>query len=253
MKSWLMQSADLWRLLKQLRPYLGAGRVVLVAALAGSLVMVAFEGVGVGLVVPLLSLLLGGTNAVPMRPLQWLHAVFPNHSPAFYVGVCCVAIILAITAKNVSAYVSLLFASRLKRRVTTSLRAALFDRLQRADLDLFDQRPGGEIANIFLVETYRTTIAIEASVAFAQRAGIALFYVGALFYISWPLTCMVVALGLGLAGALSAIYRRLGRAGTMLTDLNHRLSTVLEQSFAGVRVVRATNHHQTEPARVPDI
>ena len=55
--------------------------------------MVVFEGVGVGLLVPLLSLLLGGTNAVPMRPIQWLQTQFPNHSPAFYVGVCCVAIV----------------------------------------------------------------------------------------------------------------------------------------------------------------
>ena len=72
MKSWLMQSADVWRLLKQLRPYLGAGRVLLTATLVSSLVMVLFEGVGVGLLVPLMSLLLGGTNATPMRPIQWL-------------------------------------------------------------------------------------------------------------------------------------------------------------------------------------
>src|SRR5260370_40039920 len=108
MKTWLMQSADVWRLLKQLRPYLGAGRGRLVATLAGSLIMVVFEGVGVGLLVPLLSLLLGGTNAVPMRPLQWLQGQFPNHSPAFYVGACCMAIILAIGAKNVASYIALL-------------------------------------------------------------------------------------------------------------------------------------------------
>jgi ATP-binding cassette, subfamily B, bacterial MsbA len=253
MRSWLAQSADVWRLLKQLRPYLGTGRVLLAATLASSLIMVMFEGVGVGLLVPLLSLLLGGTNAVPMRPLQWLQTEFPSHSPAFYVGVCCVAIILAIGAKNVSSYVAQLFAARLKRRVAMSLRSALFDRLQRASLDVFDQRPGGEITNIFLVETYRTTVAIEAAVNFVQRAGIALFYVAALFYISWPLTALVVTLGLGLAGALGTVYRRLGRAGTKLTELNHRLSTVLEQSFAGVRVVRATNSQDAEIERFREV
>jgi subfamily B ATP-binding cassette protein MsbA len=253
MKSWLMQSADVWRLLKQLRPYLGAGRGLLVATLVSSLVMVMFEGVGVGLLVPLLSLLLGGTNAVPMRPLQWLQTQFPHHSPAFYVGVCCVAIIVAIGAKNVAAYIAQLFSARLRRRMATTLRAALFDSLQRANLDIFDQRPGGEIANIFLVETYRTTVAVDAAVSFAQRAGIALFYVAGLFYISWPLTSLVVALGLGLGGALSAVYRRLGQAGTRLTDLNHRLSTVLEQSFAGVRVVRATNAQAAEIERFREV
>ena len=249
MKSWLFQSADVWRLLMRLRPYLGAGRRLLIATLASSVIMVFFEGVGVGLLVPLLSLLLGGTNAVPMRPLQWLQSEFPNHSPAYYVGLCCVAIVSAIAAKNGAGYVALMFASRLKRRIAMSLRSALFARLQRADLSLFDERPTGEIANIFLVETYRTTVAIESAVAFSQRAGIALFYVAALFYISWPLTLLVVALGAALAGSLGTIYRRLSQAGTRLTDLNHRLSTALEQSFAGVRVVRATNAQESEIAR----
>jgi subfamily B ATP-binding cassette protein MsbA len=253
MNSWLKQSADVWRLLKRLRPYLGAGRALLMATLASSLIMVVFEGVGVGLLVPLLSLLLGGTNAVPMRPLQWLQAEFPNHSPAFYVVICCLAIVAAITAKNIASYVSLLFAARLKRRIATSLRLALFERLQRANLDLFDQRPTGELSNIFLVETFRTTVAIEAAVGFVQRAGIALFYVAFLFYISWPLTTLVVLLGLGLAGALGAVYRRLGHAGTRLTELNHRLSTALEQSFAGIRVVRATNAQAAEIARFDDV
>jgi subfamily B ATP-binding cassette protein MsbA len=249
MKSWLIQSADVWRLLKQLRPYLGTGRRLLVATLASSFVMVLFEGIGVGLLVPLLSLLLGGTNAVPMRPIQWLQATFPHHSPAFYVGVCCSAIVAAIGAKNVAGFVAMLFSARLKRRVATTLREALFAALQRANLDIFDQRPGGEFANVFLVETYRTTVAIDVAVAFSQRVGIALFYVGALFYISWPLTWLVVLLGVSIGSTLGFIYRRLGRAGTRLTDLNHRLSAVLEQSFAGVRVVRATNAQDAEIAR----
>jgi ATP-binding cassette, subfamily B, bacterial MsbA len=249
MKTWLIQSADVWRLLKRLRPYLGTGRGLLFATLASSLFMVFFEGVGVGLLVPLLSLLLGGSNAVPMRPLQWLETNFPGHSPAFYVGACCVAIVGAIAAKNLAAYISLMFAARLKRRIAMSLRTVLFERLQRANLDLFDQRPTGEIANIFLVETYRTTVAIEAAVNFAQRAGIALFYVAALFYFSWPLTLLVVGLGASIAASLGAVYRRLSRAGTHLTELNHRLSTALEQSFAGVRVVRATNAQASEIAR----
>src|SRR5204863_6577359 len=103
--------------------------------------------------------------------------------------------------------------------------------------------------NVFLVETYRTTAAIESSVSFIQRGGITLFYVAALFYLSWPLTMLVVVLGFGLGGTLGFIYRRLGRAGTRLTDLNHQLSTALEQSFAGVRVVRATNAQREERER----
>ena len=253
MRAWLRQSADVWRLLRQLAPYLGAGRALLAATVLSSFLMVAFEGVGVGLLVPLLSLLLGGPNAVPMRPIQWLQTQFPNHSPAFYVGVCCAAIVAAITAKNLAGYVAQMFSGRLRRRVAVSLRGALFARLQYAQLDLFDERPAGEITNIFLVETYRTTLAIEAAVTFVQRCGITSFYVAALFYISWPLTVLVVALGVALAASLTRIYRRLGQSGAQLTELNHRLATVLEQSFAGVRVVRATNAQRAEIDRFRQI
>ena len=119
--------------------------------------MVVLEGIGVGLLVPLMSLLLGGESATPMRPLQWMEAQFPDHSPGFYVAAFCVVIVVTIGLKNAVGYVSQRFSAALKRRVVVSLRDALFERLQRADLDTFDRRPGGELANIFLVETTRTT------------------------------------------------------------------------------------------------
>jgi subfamily B ATP-binding cassette protein MsbA len=253
MKSWLKQTADLWRLLSDLRPYLRTGRGLLVAALVSSVAMVLFEGVGVGLLVPLLSLLLGGAEAVPMRPVQWLQRQFPHHSPAYYVGVCCVAIVTAIVLKNIASYVAQRFASRLKRQVTIGIRGALFDHLQQTDLDVFDSSPGGAIANMFLVESYRTTMAIESAVAFVQRLSIAVFYVAGLFYISWPLTLLVVALAAALGAVLGFVFRRLGRAGTVLTEFNHQLSSTLEQSFAGVRVVRATNSQARERQRFHEV
>lgn len=213
----------------------------LLAVLASSLFVMVFEGVGVGLLVPLLSLLLGGENATPMRPLQWLERQIPGHSPAFYVAVVCSAIVVAIAAKNVAAYVSQVLAADLKKRISVTLREALFRRLHSADLDLFDRSPGGEIANIFLVETYRVALAIDVLVSTLQRGSIGLFYLGALCYISWPLTLLVLALAGAIGSALAFVYRRITSAGVELTDLNHRIASLLTQSFAGVRIVRATN------------
>jgi ABC-type multidrug transport system fused ATPase/permease subunit len=184
-----------------------------------------------------------------MRPLQWLERTLPGHPAGFYIVVICAAIVCAIAAKNLAYYLSQVLAASLKRRVSVSLRDALFDRLQRADLDLFDRSPGGEIANLFLVETYRTTMAMDALLASIQRSSIALFYVVALFYLSWPLTALVVALAVALGAALSFVYGRLTTAGVELTDANHRMATALTQSFAGVRIVRATNSQGREIER----
>jgi len=226
---------------RRLRPYLEAERSRLAAVLASSLFVMVFEGAGVGLLVPLLSLLLGGENATPMRPLQWLADELPGHSAAFYVAIICAAIVVAIAAKNVAAYVSQVLAADLKKRISITLRDALFRRLHTADLDVFDRSPGGEIANVFLVETYRVTLAIDVLVATLQRSAIGLFYLGALCYISWQLALLVMALAGAIGSVLAFVYRRITMAGVELTDLNHRIASLLTQSFAGVRIVRATN------------
>jgi subfamily B ATP-binding cassette protein MsbA len=226
---------------RRLRPFLGAERARLAAVLGSSLFVMVFEGAGVGLLVPLLSLLLGGENATPMRPLQWLERQLPDHSPAFYVATVCAAIVVAIAAKNAAAYASQVLAADLKRRIAINVRDGLFRRLHTADLDVFDRSPGGEIANLFLVESYRMTLAIDVLVATLQRTSIACFYLGALFYISWVLTLLVLALAVAIGGTLTFVYRRITSAGVELTDLNHRIAALLTQSFAGIRIVRATN------------
>ena len=191
-----MQSADVWRLLKQLRPYLGAGRVLLTATLVSSLVMVLFEGVGVGLLVPLMSLLLGGTNA----DADAADPVAADRVSRSLAGVLRRRLLRRDRRARSRPRTSPPTSRSCSRRGSSGgSRPACgrrsSRRLQRADLDLFDQRPAGEIANIFLVETYRTTVAIEAAVGFVQRASIALFYVGGALLYFLAATSLVVVLG----------------------------------------------------------
>jgi ATP-binding cassette, subfamily B, bacterial MsbA len=253
MKAWLQQLAELRKILQFLRPYLVHQPLMLAAVLASALFVMLFEGFGVGLLVPLLNLLLGGERATPMRPLQWLEQTLPGHSSAFYIGAIAVAIVVSIAAKNLAFYTSLALAARLKRRIAIELRDDLFRRLHRADLDLFDRMPGGDLANVFLVETYRTTVAVDAMLALIQRTSIAFFYIAALFFLSWPLTMMVVALAVGLGTALSFVYGRLKTAGVELTDLNHRMASALGQSFSGIRIVRATHSQDRELQQFHDL
>lgn len=246
MKAWVQQIAELGKILRFLQPYLVERRMMLAAVLTSALFVMLFEGFGVGLLVPLLNLLLGGERATPMRPLQWLEATWPGHSPAFYIGTIAVTIVGAIALKNLAFYTSLVLNARLKRHVAIGLRNDLFRRLQIADLDVFDRMPGGDLANVFLVESYRTTLAVDGMLALIQRTSIAGFYVAALFFLSWPLTVLVVGLAVALGSSLSFVYGRLKRVGVELTDLNHRLSSAVGQSFSGIRIVRATNSQARE-------
>jgi ATP-binding cassette, subfamily B, bacterial MsbA len=249
LKTWLDQLGEFANILRHLRPYLAERPWLFVAVVVSSLSVMFFEGIGVGLLVPLLNLLLGGDNATPMRPIQWLARTFPGHSPAFYLTTICFGIVLTIAAKNAAFYTSQILAANLKREVSVSLRDLLFRRLQRADLDVFDRSPGGELANVFLVETYRATMAIDVLLAMLLRGSIALFYLSALLYFSWPLTILVLGLGGALGATLSFVYRRLTDAGEEVTDTNNRLAAALTQSFAGIRTQRVTHSQLREMER----
>jgi len=252
-RAWVQQIADLGKILQFLRPYLVHKPLILAAVLTSALFVMLFEGFGVGLLVPLLNLLLGGERATPMRPLQWLETTLPGHSPAFYIAIIALAIVAAIALKNVAFYTSLVLNARLKRHVAIRLRNDLFRRLHGADLDVFDRLPGGDLANVFLVESYRTTLAVDGMLALVQRTSIAVFYVAALFFLSWPLTMLVVALAVSLGSSLSFVYGRLKRVGIELTELNHRLATLVGQSFSGIRIVRATNSQDREMVLFDDL
>jgi subfamily B ATP-binding cassette protein MsbA len=248
-RAWAKQLGELRNVLRFLKPYLVRRPLLLAAVLVSALFVMLFEGFGVGLLVPLLNLLLGGEKATPMRPLQWLERTLPGHSPAFYIGTIAATIVGAIALKNAAFYTSLVLAARLKRRISIELRDNLFRRLHSADLDLFDRMPGGDLANVFLVETYRTTVAVDAMLALIQRTSIAVFYVAALFFLSWPLASLVVVLAIALGTSLSFVYGRLKSAGVELTDLNHRIASALGQSFSGIRIVRATHSQDREIAQ----
>jgi len=240
---------DLAECLGRLRPHLRGGRWLLAAVLGSSLLMTLFEGVGVGLLVPLLSLLMEGEKSKPMRPIQWLEGAFPGQSSTFYVVAFAVFIVGAIWLKNLAVLGGARLSARFKRRVEGNLREALFNRLHAAELQIFEQRTSGELSNIFFEETSRANNAFDCVIALVQRGSMGVIYLAALFYISWSLTLFVTLLAIVIGGSLSVLFGRLYRLGVELTQSNQVLAKLVSESFAGVRLIRATNSAGLETER----
>jgi ATP-binding cassette, subfamily B, bacterial MsbA len=249
MKATILAIAKLLACTWRLRPHLRGGRHLVLAVVTTSVLSAALEGIGVGLLVPLLSLLLGGEGATPMRPIRWVQEWLPGHSAAYYVFVFCALVLGAIVAKNVVLYLSLFLAARLKRRMAVNLRDALFRKIHRAELSLFEHRTAGELSNACFGETARTIAAMDLLLLLGQRMSIGSFYLATLLYISWELTFITLLLTGGIGFAVGFLHRRMARSGAEITEANQRLGTCLLESFAGVRVVRATHSQDTVQGR----
>lgn len=229
------------RLLAELRPHLRGGRWLVAAMTVSSLAAVGLESVGVGMLVPLLSLLLGGEGATPMRPIAWMQRALPGHSSGFYVIAFCCAIVTAITAKNCVLYVSQVLAARLQRRIAVNLRFALFEKIHAADLSVLESHKAGELTNTLITESERTVRFVESGLFLSQRLAMALFYFGALFLISWQLTALAAVLALLVGRSLGFLHRNLRRSGSDITGINQDVASTASESFAGVRLIRATH------------
>jgi len=238
-----------------MRPHLGVGRARLAVALGGLVVTTLFESIGVGLLMPLLSIVVAGGNSgnaaavTGGRPMRWLQEALPGKTLPFYLLLLCGLVLLAVVAKNATLYASSRLAAHIKRDIQVNLRDALFRRMHGTELGMFEQRTAGELTSVFLAETIRVTGTFEALFQFAQRASFALFYLGALLLISWQLTLLTVALGALIGGAVSFLYTRLARGGAAMAELNRALAARLTESFAGVRVIRTTHSQSRELAR----
>ena len=244
-----MELFQIGRSALRLRDFLRPGRYLIGTVLASLMIGAALEGVGISLLVPLLSLLLGGENSSSSRPLQWLQYWLPGHGVSYYIVAFCLFIFLVVALKNSVIYVSQVFAARLKKRVSINLRDALFQHLHRAELGVFERTPGGEIASLFLTDTVRSSGAIDSILVLCQRGTIGVFYLVAMVVISLPLTIVSIFLAGVIGASIAFLYRKLASRGTQLSELNRQMSARLAESFSGVRVIRTSNSETRESMR----
>src|SRR5436305_8339878 len=100
MRPWWKDLRMLAACIVRLRPHFRGGRWLVISVASSALVAGALEGLAVGLLVPLLSLVLGGEGATPMRPIQWMQLALAGHGPAFYVMAFCALTFGAVAGKN---------------------------------------------------------------------------------------------------------------------------------------------------------
>ncbi|HTH47584.1 MAG TPA: ABC transporter ATP-binding protein, partial [Candidatus Limnocylindria bacterium] len=232
-----------WRL----RPHLGLGRGRLLAVMLCSLLSAPLEMVGVGLLIPMLLFLKGSPEEreklLSGQYGHYLRDFFPHHDDSYYFGLICGLIVVALLTKNLVLFIGQILSTRLLSRGGMNLRNALFARLQVASLQTFESHKAGELAAIFTVECVRTLNALDFLLLFLQRSSIALFMLGYVFILSWQVSGALVLLVAGMGVMAGRLHQHIKERGGERGDVFRRLGAYLNETFAGIRVVRA-NHAQ---------
>lgn len=164
--------------LRTLRPFIPLTRPRTVTIVVTIALTTLLEVVGVGLLAQLLNIVLGtassGSRLVRVV-MQWT----PATSPTTLSVVFAVAIVVVIALKNASSYTNTSLLARVERESVENLRAELFDRLQHAPLEIFEQHSSAALSNLFVEETRRAMDCLTVLLGLIQTAATAALFSGA--------------------------------------------------------------------------
>lgn len=236
-------------LLRFLAPYRWVLPVMAMFGLAASFA----EGIGIGLLIPLLDVLLhtarqsAATGSVLLEPVRAYLAHYTAGDQLVIIGVGIMAL-LSIKAGLVFASSSL--SAWINGRVNNDIRCALFTQTLSVDYAFLVQNAQGRLINAFESQAWRTMDAINALFDGVTSICTVLVFVALLLLISWPLTLGVIAL----AGAASLIVgrplvRRINNLSQDAVSASAEVSQRVLNSLLGMRVIRAFGREDHERKR----
>jgi ATP-binding cassette, subfamily B, bacterial MsbA len=210
-----------------------------------------FNGVSTALIVPVLLNLVGQEQVLKSGPPLLVKILSPfNSLPEQYrLYAMAGTIVLLIGLKNLTGYISSLSNSVLSRAITADLQEKGLRLLLDVDLDFFTKAKSGDLMNRLGGEMSRTTASISGFISLTTTAVTILVFVGILLSVSWQLTLAATVL-LPLSALLPQhLISRAKVFSKLITNINQEYSGNLIETFAGIRLVKASGTEQEEYAR----
>lgn len=235
-------------LLETMRPF---RRYVPGVVLLG-LLATALEGIGIGLVIPLLDVVMSGESTVQ----GWMPGILASFgeqvSPSqrgIFIGI---AILLMIILKNIVAYGNGLLQAWIYGKSGHRLRDLLSRRMVEMDASYCLSQPPSRLLNIISNESWRASDATGTALSLLVAGAATFIFLVFLFLLSPELT-IVVIVGLGVIqfvhDRLSSHFSRLGQE---IAAQNRKLAGRMLHHIGAWRLIRLFNREEFEIRRFSD-
>jgi ATP-binding cassette, subfamily B, bacterial MsbA len=238
-------------LLKFARRYPGRILLTVMLGFSGAL----FNGISTTLIVPVLLSFLD--EAIELRgapPLiKTLMYPFDGMPQSHRLVLMTVAIVLAITLKNLASYANTLVATSLTRSLTFDLREAGLRLLLEVDLDFYSKTKVGDLINRLGGEVGRTASAVGTAIGMFTTSITVLVFVGLLLSISWKLTVTSTVLLALVSWTNQYIINRSKHFGLMLSEMSKDYSVRVLETMTGIRLVKSTGNEEKEYQRIKQL
>ena len=229
-----------------LRPYRWSAPIII----AGGVVSSVLEGMGIGLLAPLLASLMpdGNLTAAP-GAIAWVLAAADRFGEQNRITVLVAAIVSAIVVKAAVQATNATFLAWVDTKIGHDIRSALSERVLTIKYPFFLDHDPGRLVTIIATDSWRTTDAVRMSFS-SLIAPTALAVFGVLMaWVSLPLLTGVVLGTGGIRLMQMALVRRVHALGERLTEMNRALANHMLFSISAIRLIRIFGQERHELRR----
>jgi ATP-binding cassette, subfamily B, bacterial MsbA len=212
-----------------------------------------FNGMSTALIVPIVVAFLGSeVNLLNQGPPIFKKIIstfdtFPEDNRLIaMLGV----LLLAIVAKNATAYISSLTSSYLSCAIINNLRLKAIKILLDVDYDFYAQRKIGDLINIVGREVDCAANAIKTAISIFSTGITILTFLFLLILLSWQITLVATVL-LGLIALSNQYFVVKSKAyGKLLAETSKNYSNKLFEILTGIRLIKNVSNEQQEYQKI---
>jgi len=240
-------------LLRYLRPYRG---VFVISTLAASIASV-LDGLTFALLIPFLRMVFGLGGAVGDTPtlveriVLWVVQSTTGLAGAEIApGSLVIVILAAVVLKNAAAYLAAWSSAWIEETVTRDLRHDLFRALLRRGLRFFARTRSGQLLSRMAADVEQIHLLLANGLQTVLRNGVLiLVYLAILFGLSVPLATVTLVLVALTAGIMRPLLVRIGRRHARALETRGEVTSLLQETVAGIRAVKASRAESTQSGR----
>ncbi len=161
-----------------------------------------------------------------------------------------ILVMIAVVLKNLLVWIAGQFGAMLQEYVTRDLRNAVYRHLAHLPLGYFTQMKAGQILSRVINDTFETRLILTQIVTQSlQSASLVIVYIAILFSISWQLSLIALVILPLLGLSLQPMLKKLRRGNLRRGNVHGEMTSVLQETISGIRLVKASGAESYEEAR----
>ena len=224
---------------------------IAITALGCALLAAVFEGATIGLIASFLKVL-----TTPEKPpielgIEWFDTIFlaTKASPTARIYRLSALIIVAIWLRSGFFYFGQYYSLLAQSNLCNRLRKRLFEQFQSLSLSYYSTSRSGDLINTFTTEINQIKQAFQVVSHLITRGSTLIAYVVSMFWLSWQLSIVAIALYTLLSVGLSNLISRVREASFAIPKANGQLTSIAIQFINGIKTVKGSATEDFERIR----